>query len=59
MSAGPMRHLVTVGAGWALILGDDEVEQNVVRLKRLQGEPQEQTVALSAISAIVDTLRSS
>ena len=47
------------GAGWALVLGDDEVDQGVVRLKRLQGEPQEQSVALSEISAIVDTLRSS
>ena len=45
-------------AAWALILGDDEVEQGVVRVKRLQGEPAEQTIALSAISAIVDTLRS-
>ena len=46
------------GAGWALILGDDEVEQNVVRLKRLRGESQEQTLSLASISAIVDTLRS-
>ena len=47
------------GARWALILGDDEVDQGIVRLKRLQGEPKEQSVALTAISAIVDTLRSS
>ena len=47
------------GAPWALILGDDEIDQRLVRLKRLQGEPQEQSVALTAISAIVDTLRSS
>ena len=46
------------GADWALILGDDEVEQNVVRLKRLRGESQEQTLSLASISAIVDTLRS-
>ena len=47
------------GARWALILGDDEVDQGIVRLKRLQGEPKQQSVALTAISAIVDTLRSS
>ena len=47
------------GARWALILGDDEIDQRLVRLKRLQGEPQEKSVALTAISEIVDTLRSS
>ena len=46
------------GADWALILGDDEVEQNVVRLKRLRGGSQEQTLSLASTSAIVDTLRS-
>ena len=48
---------IRCGAVWALILGDDEVEQNVVRLKRLQGEPQEHVVALSAISSVVNILR--
>ena len=47
------------GARWALILGEDEMDQGIVRLKRLQGEPKQQSVALTAISAIVDTLRSS
>ena len=47
------------GARWALILGDDEVDQGVVRLKCLQGEAREQSVALTAISVIVDTLSSS
>ena len=44
-------------ARWALVLGDEEAELGVVRLKPLQQQGEEITVALSGITAIVETLR--
>ncbi len=44
------------GARWALVLGDEEVERGEVRLKPLQQQGEEITVALSGIAAIVETL---
>ncbi|MCB4407038.1 histidine--tRNA ligase [Synechococcus sp. MU1642] len=44
-------------ARWALVLGDEEVERGEVRLKPLQQQGEEVTVALSGIAAIVETLR--
>ena len=45
------------GARWALVLGDDEAARGEVRLKPLQQQGEESTVALSAIAAMVETLR--
>ena len=45
------------GAPWALVLGDEEAERGEVRLKPLQQQGQEATVALSGITAIVKLLR--
>ena len=45
------------GARWALVLGDEEAERGEVRLKPLQQQGEEITVALSGIAAIVETLR--
>ena len=45
------------GAPWALVLGDEEAERGEVRLKPLQQQGQEATVALSGITAIVELLR--
>ena len=44
------------GARWALVLGDEEAERGEVRLKPLQQQGEEITVALSGIAAIVETL---
>lgn len=45
------------GAPWALVLGDEEAERGEVRLKPLQQQGKEATVALSGITAIVELLR--
>ena len=45
------------GAPWALVLGDEEAERGEVRLKPLQQQGEEATVALSGITAIVELLR--
>ena len=45
------------GAPWALVLGDEEAERGEVRLKPLQQQGQEATVALRGITAIVELLR--
>ena len=44
------------GAPWALVIGDQEAEQGCVRLKSLRAEAGEQTLALDAISALVEAL---
>ena len=44
------------GARWALVLGDDEKERDEVRLKPLQEEGDESTVALANVAAIVNIL---
>tara|TARA_B100000674_G_scaffold4586_1_gene3759 strand:- start:346 stop:1632 length:1287 start_codon:yes stop_codon:yes gene_type:complete len=44
------------GAPWALVIGDQEVEQGCVRLKSLRAEADEQTLALDAISTLVEAL---
>ena len=41
------------------MLGDEEVERGEVRLKPLQQEGEETTVALTAIAAMVEALRTS
>ena len=46
------------GARWALVLGDEEVERGEVRLKSLNQQSEESTVALSGIAAMVELLRS-
>ena len=43
-------------ARWALVLGDEEAERGEVRLKPLQQQGEEVTVALSGIAAILETL---
>ncbi len=47
------------GARWALVLGDEEAERGEVRLKPLQKQGEEITVAISGIAAIVETLSTS
>ncbi len=42
------------GARWALVLGDDEAERGEVRLKALQQQAEESTVALAPVAAIVE-----
>ena len=44
-------------ARWALVLGDEEVERGEVRLKPLNQQSEESTVALSGIAAMVELLR--
>jgi histidyl-tRNA synthetase len=44
------------GAPWALVIGDQEVEQGRVRLKSLRHEADEQTLALDAIPALLEAL---
>ena len=44
------------GAQWALVLGDEEVSSGQVRLKPLQLQAQECTVALAPVAAIVEKL---
>ena len=44
------------GARWALVLGDDEAERGEVRLKPLQQQAEESTVALEPVAAIVEKL---
>ena len=46
------------GARWALVLGDEEAERGEVRLKPLNQQSEESTVALSGIAAMVELLRS-
>ena len=45
------------GARWGLVLGDEEADRGEVRLKPLQQQGEESTVALSAIAAMVEALR--
>ena len=45
------------GARWALVLGDQEAERGVVRLKPLHQQGVESTVAIEPIAAIVEMLR--
>ena len=47
------------GARWALVLGDEEAERSEVRLKPLQQQGEESTVALDGIAAIVEQLKPS
>ena len=42
------------GARWALVLGDDEAVRGEVRLKALQQQADESTVALTPVAAIVE-----
>ena len=44
------------GARWALVLGDEEVGRGEVRLKPLQQQAEESTVALAPVAAIVEKL---
>ena len=44
------------GARWALVLGDEEVGRGEVRLKVLQQQSEESTVALAPVAAIVERL---
>ena len=44
------------GARWALVLGDEEVGRGEVRLKVLQQQAEEFTVALAPVAAIVERL---
>ena len=44
------------GARWALVLGDEEVGRGEVRLKVLQQQAEESTVALAPVAAIVERL---
>lgn len=44
------------GAVWALVLGDGEVEQGVVRLKPLRGEGDEREIALADLDAAMAEL---
>jgi len=44
------------GARWALVLGDEEAERGEVRVKPLQQQGEESTVALAGITAIVELL---
>ena len=47
------------GARWALVLGDEEAERGEVRVKPLQQQGEESSVALAGIAAIVDLLHRS
>ena len=44
------------GARWALVLGDEEVGRGEVRLRVLQQQAEESTVALAPVAAIVERL---
>ena len=44
------------GAPWALVIGDQEVEQGCVRLKSLRTEADDQTLKLEAIPALLEAL---
>ena len=44
------------GAPWALVLGDEEAERGEVRLKPLQQQAEESTVARAPVAAIVERL---
>ena len=44
------------GAPWALVLGEWEAERGEVRLKPLQQQAEESTVALTPVAAIVEKL---
>ena len=44
------------GARWAMVLGDEEAERGEVRLKRLQQQAEESTVALAPVAAILEKL---
>ena len=45
------------GAAWALVLGDEEAERGLVRLKPLHQKIEESTVAIEPVVAIVEALR--
>ena len=47
------------GASWALVLGEEEAERGVVRLKPLHQQGEECTVAIAPIAAIVEKLLTS
>ena len=44
------------GARWAMVLGDEEAQRGEVRLKPLQQQAEESTVALARVAAIVERL---
>ena len=44
------------GARWAMVLGDEEAERGEVRLKPLQQQAEESTVALAPVAAILEKL---
>ena len=44
------------GAAWALVLGDEEAERGEVRLKPLQQQAEECTVAIEPVAAILERL---
>ena len=44
------------GAAWALVLGDEEAERGEVRLKPLQQQSEESTIAIAPVTAIVEKL---
>ena len=47
------------GAAWALVLGDEEAKRGEVRLKPLQQQAEEITVAIQPVASIVEKLRTS
>ena len=44
------------GAPWALVIGEDEAERGEVRLKALNQQAEESTVAIQPVDAIVELL---
>jgi histidyl-tRNA synthetase len=45
------------GAAWAVVLGDGELEQGVVRLKPLRGEGEERQVPLADVEGLMQSVR--
>jgi histidyl-tRNA synthetase len=45
------------GAAWAVVLGDGELEQGVVRLKPLRGEGEERPVPLADVEGLMQSVR--
>jgi histidyl-tRNA synthetase len=45
------------GAAWAVVLGDGELEQGVVRLKPLRGEGEERQVPLAEVEGLMQSVR--
>ena len=45
------------GAAWALVLGDQEAERGEVRLKSLQQQVEEFTIAIEPVTSIIKALR--